>query len=67
MADRRYYPYVPWDDEPISGVVINHNTVHSDSIPRNGIYGPDQTFVFLVPRDLLKLVTQDHKVIGTAA
>lgn len=80
MADRRYYPYVPWDDDPVSGVVIDHNTIHADSIdhntvhssiiPRDGIYGPEPgpgTFVVLVAADLLKLVTRDHKVIGTAA
>ena len=65
MADQRYYPYVPWDDDPIHGDRINHDFIHSDYLPREGIYGPlAQVFKWLSARDNKQLVA-DTRVIGT--
>lgn len=65
MADQRYYPYVPWDDDPIHGDRINHDRIHADYLLREGIYGPyRQVFRWLSARDSKQLVA-DTRIIGT--
>lgn len=65
MADQRYYPYVPWDDDPIHGDVINRDRIHADTWLKEGIYGPyRQVFKWLSARDNKQLVA-DSRIIGT--
>lgn len=75
MADKRYYPYVPWDDVPVHGDRLDHDTYvpewldHSNvrgvRLDREGIYGPlAQIFRYLTAQDN-KLLIADVRVIGT--
>lgn len=64
MAER-YYPYVPWDDNPIEGDRINHDRIHADTWLKEGIYGPyAQIFKWLSARDN-KMLIADTRIIGT--
>lgn len=64
MAER-YYPYVPWDDDPIESDVINHDRIHADTWLTEGIYGPyRQIFKWLSARDN-KMLIADTRIIGT--
>lgn len=64
MAER-YYPYLPWDDDPIEPDVINHDRIHADTWLKEGIYGPyAQIFKWLSARDN-KMLIADTRVIGT--
>ena len=65
MSDQRYYPYVPWDDQPVAGDVINRDRIHADTWFREGIYGPyAQIFRWLSAGDN-KMLIADSRVIGT--
>ena len=72
--NQRYYPYVPWDDNPIGGSTITHDYITTDildqssfrgsTISREGIYGPlAQIFKWLSARDNKQLIA-DVRVIG---
>ena len=59
-----YYPYVPWEDNVVHGDIINHHTLKSDDIARNGIYGPYATILkILLSGDGYKLCAQDEKTL----
>lgn len=63
MADQRYYPYVPWDDDLIHGDRIDHDRIHADYLLREGIYGPYATILrWLTARDNKKLIA-DTRVL----
>lgn len=65
MADQRYYPYVPWDDVPVQGDIIDRDRIHADTWLKEGIYGPyAQIFKWLSARDNKQLVA-DSRIIGT--
>lgn len=64
MSDQRYYPYVPWDDQPVAGDVINRDRIHADTWFREGIYGPYATILkILISGDGFKLCAQDDKTL----
>lgn len=71
---QRYYPYVPWHDNPISGSTITHDTIsedildqssfHGSNISREGIYGPiSYIFKYLCARDNRKLVADVRTLV----
>ena len=71
MADTRYYPYVPWDDQSIHADVIYHDCIHADVIyhdcihadvlSREGIFGPLAQVLMLLKADVRYLKAQDNK------
>ena len=71
---QRYYPYVPWDVQPISGSTITHSDITTDildqssfsgsTISREGIYGPlSYIFKYFCARDNLKLVADVRTLV----
>lgn len=65
MSDQRYYPYVPWDDQPVAGDIINRDRIHADTWLKEGIYGPyAQIFRWLSAQDN-KMLIADTRIIGT--
>lgn len=71
---QRYYPYVPWDDNPIHASTITHSDItddilnqssfHASAISREGIFGPlGYIFKYLCARDNLKLVADARTLV----
>lgn len=72
---KKYYPYLPWNDDNISYDSITRDDIAADSlisdnisydrITREGIYGPlAQIFRYLTAQDN-KLLIADTRAIGT--
>lgn len=61
MADTRYYPYVPWDDQSIQADVIYHDCIHADILSREGIFGPLAQILTYLKADVRYLKAQDNK------
>lgn len=58
---RTYYPYVPWQDDPISSAAINHDDISYVVLPRDSIYGPLRTVLRLLKADVRYLKAIDGK------
>lgn len=71
---QRYYPYVPWDDNPIHSSTISHDSITDDIldqssfrgtiISREGIYAPlSYIFRYLCARDNRKLAADVRTLV----
>lgn len=59
----KYYPYVPWEDDPISPVDLSHHRIEAVAWLTEGIYGPyARVLRWLTARDNKKLIA-DTRVL----
>ena len=60
---RKYYPYLPWTDDPIAPQTINHHTLQAVTWLTEGIYGPYAMVLrWLTAQDNKKLIA-DTRVL----
>lgn len=60
---KKYYPYLPWDDDPISLVDLIHYKLEAVTWLTEGIYGPyARVLKWLTAQDNKKLIA-DTRVL----
>lgn len=63
MADTRYYPWVPWDDNEVTRVEFSNHTIHDSIIHYNSIYGPAFSPIYRLVVQGLGLCAQDQRTL----